>query len=351
MPVQAADLIGSWTLDPADEAGHQAFGRMAATFTEEGDLVYSTLQDFGVARMLETWKLEGGELVTEQLSSPREVRTPISIDEKGRLLLSDLGSPCAMVKDDPRKLADPDAVLFALGGRALVLGLEATQPEAAFAPILLGADSDGSPVRETFEAPTAEESRAAAQRRGAQTLACAFAWEGVLRDGGAGADAVFAEASRLGREKSLLLAQSFARVGERVRLVGGMKVVTEECGPGWCDAGAIKRAEDWRARKGLVADQFAYVRNYAPDFFPKEDRTDLNAQCQTLLAALQKLHGEATDETERERFTCAGQEAYEAWQKYLLGDMEAGAAGLQKAEETFRGSPRGESQAAAAEKE
>ncbi|HEY3445006.1 MAG TPA: hypothetical protein VGK67_01535 [Myxococcales bacterium] len=337
MPVKPADLLGAWVIAPSDEAGRKAHGRLAATFTEEGDLVYSTLADFGIARTLETWKLDGDHLVTEQLSSPKEVRTPLSIDARGNLLLQDLGSPCVLVKDDPRAPADPDAVLFALGGRALLQGLESTLPEAAFPPLLLGTDSDGTFLLERFAAATLEESRAAARQRAAETLACAFSWEGVLTSAGSRTDAVFAEASRLGRGSSLLLAQGFARVGERVRLVGGMKVVAEECGAGWCAAEAIKRAEERRARRGIVADLFAYIRNFAPDFFPKEDQTDLNAQCTKLLALLQQLHGQTTDAKERERLTCAGREAHEAWQKYLLGEMDAGAAMLEKAERRFQG--------------
>ncbi|MGC4113544.1 MAG: hypothetical protein QM765_02540 [Myxococcales bacterium] len=324
-------------IDPADEAGLKAFGRLAATFTEEGDLVYSTIQSFGIARMLETWKLDGDQLVTEQLSSPKEVRTSVSIDEGGRLLLEDLGSPCRMVKDDPRQLADPDAVLFALGGRALIQGLESSLPDAPFPPLLLGTDSDGSPVQESFAAATLEESRAKAQARAAETLACAFSWEGVLTANGGHSEAVFAEASRLGREKTLLLAQGFAKVGDRVRLLGGMKVVSEECRPGWCQAESIKRAEAYRARRGLAVDLFAYIRNYAPDFFPKEDGTDLNAQIQKLLAMLQQLHGQTSEEKERERLSRAGQEAYDAWQKYLLGEMDAGAAMLEHAEGRLKG--------------
>ncbi len=337
MPVKPEDLVGAWVIDPSDEAGRKAFGRLAATFTEEGDLVYSTIEDFGIARMLETWKLEGDQLVTEQLSRPEDVRTPVSLDAQGRLLLQDLGAPCVLEKDDPRSPADPDAVLFALGGRALVQGLESTLPDTAFPPLLLGTDSDGTPVQERFPAAALEESRAAAQRRAAETIACAFAWEGALASaGGETTDAVLAEASRIGREKTLLLAQGFAKVGDRVRLIGATRVVAEERGPGWCQPEAIKRAEAYRARRSLAADLFAYIRNYAPDYFPKEDRTDLNAQCQKLLAMLQELHGQTADEKERERLIRAGQEAYEAWQKYLLGDMEAGAAGLEKAESRLK---------------
>jgi hypothetical protein len=229
------DLLGSWVLDSSDHVAFQQYGRIAATFTATGDLIYSHQQNDGLSRVLLTWKLDGTDLVTDQPSHPREVRTPIRIDDRGRLVLVDLGSPCAMVRDDPRAPVDPYAAMYALAGHGLRHGLSTASPEGAFYAFLMGTERSGKRALVRFITETPEEGRAAGQRcaRDQGFVICAFVWDGYVTLEKGKTDAILAEVSQIGRAKTILLVQPYTFEDGDPVPVGGILPASLEHGDSW----------------------------------------------------------------------------------------------------------------------
>ena len=68
--MKPADLIGRWTMvrSLTEQPTH------AIEFTVAGDLVYSNPRRSGLERVLLTFELDGGELITDQPFAPRTER-------------------------------------------------------------------------------------------------------------------------------------------------------------------------------------------------------------------------------------------------------------------------------------
>jgi hypothetical protein len=81
-------LVGIWVNDPEDASGQRAFGRVTLEFGHDGRLVYTIHGDEKDEKMLLTYSVDQGYLVTDQPSSPREERTAYSLREDGRLELN-----------------------------------------------------------------------------------------------------------------------------------------------------------------------------------------------------------------------------------------------------------------------
>lgn len=77
----ANDLVGRWY-------GAVDGEKVGLEFLPDGRLAYATLTANGTQVMRLTYRVEGGELVTNQASAPREERTAFSIDGKGNLTLT-----------------------------------------------------------------------------------------------------------------------------------------------------------------------------------------------------------------------------------------------------------------------
>lgn len=130
---RTVDPVGQWRVAVGDP-GITAFGDHAVTFTAEGELIYSVL-DEGVAtsRMLLTDRLEGETIVSNQPSAPREERTRIASTEKGLLL----GDPPMLLTRDRQFRSDPLAPALALGLAALERTLGPGAPAGTLRPFLL----------------------------------------------------------------------------------------------------------------------------------------------------------------------------------------------------------------------
>lgn len=80
-------LIGTWVSDPEDEEGIREFGRVTLEFEEDGQLTYTVHAPGKDQKMFLCFRVEGGHLVTDQPSAPREERTAYSIGPNGKLTL------------------------------------------------------------------------------------------------------------------------------------------------------------------------------------------------------------------------------------------------------------------------
>jgi hypothetical protein len=80
-------LVGTWTTAPEDTGGTREYGDVTMTFTEDGFLVYSVHSGSVNQEILLRYQTEGGLLITDQPSAPREERTKYEITQDGRLQL------------------------------------------------------------------------------------------------------------------------------------------------------------------------------------------------------------------------------------------------------------------------
>jgi len=95
-----AALLGTWTSDPEDIEGTREFGRATLDFEGDGQLTYTVHAEGKDQMMFLTFRVEGGTLVTDQPSSPREERTPFSIDPNGKLTLWFGGQRSVYVREE-----------------------------------------------------------------------------------------------------------------------------------------------------------------------------------------------------------------------------------------------------------
>lgn len=77
----ANELVGRWY-------GVVNGEKVALEFLPDGRLAYAILTPNGTQVMRLTYRVEGGELITDQPSAPREERTAFSIDGKGNLTVT-----------------------------------------------------------------------------------------------------------------------------------------------------------------------------------------------------------------------------------------------------------------------
>ncbi len=81
------DLLGRWVTDPADTEALKRFGSVTIEFCSDGRLVYTAHQQGVDQVILLTYRVEGGVLLTNQPSHPREEETVYSISDEGKLCL------------------------------------------------------------------------------------------------------------------------------------------------------------------------------------------------------------------------------------------------------------------------
>jgi hypothetical protein len=80
-------LLGLWRTAPEDTDGTREYGEVTMSFTEDGFLVYSIHSGSVDQEILLRYRTEGGILITDQPSAPREERTTYEITQDGRLEL------------------------------------------------------------------------------------------------------------------------------------------------------------------------------------------------------------------------------------------------------------------------
>lgn len=225
-----AQLVGSWVLKPGQRALEAELGRHAMLFVAGGGLVYSICDAEGLARLVLTWRVEGGSLVTDQPASPQEERTRFAF-EGGELII---GGEARYQREAGEPL-DPHARAFPLAAEALKHAVSGATAEEAFVPFLMRETPAQLELLRVLEpTPEAAEARARTLAR-ERPDATAVAWvsDGVLTAGADRRDAALAEVSLRGVERAVVLAQAYriAEVLARPEPVGGLVLLSES--PSW----------------------------------------------------------------------------------------------------------------------
>jgi|GEM_PF-5568964 len=84
----AARLLGTWVISPANEAGiREQFGASSFEFLPAGKLLYRVDEGDREHLMPMTWRLEGSTIVTDDPEDPREERTAYRFLDADTLLL------------------------------------------------------------------------------------------------------------------------------------------------------------------------------------------------------------------------------------------------------------------------
>ena len=91
-------LIGKWKSDPDDPSTQANYGQVTQTFHEDGRLIYIIHSPEKDQVMRLVYKVDGDELITDQLSAPSEHRTTFSFDDRGRLILEDEGERSRFIR-------------------------------------------------------------------------------------------------------------------------------------------------------------------------------------------------------------------------------------------------------------
>lgn len=214
-----ARLVGTWMLDPDEPCAIAPPGELQATITRS-ELVYSSFQQGSVQRIQLTYRVDGGDLITDQPSAPKEQRSPISFGADGRLYLSDLGAPTIFVRSNDAR--DPDAAMSALAGFALRHGIDSAGSGGPIIPFVMLEYTDGTRklVRFVTDAAGARAAAEAELAKSSDVAMYAFALDGYLTIDGQKSDAILVEASREGRDRALVFAQPYAVRGDTAVATG-----------------------------------------------------------------------------------------------------------------------------------
>lgn len=96
--LRVEDLLGIWHSDPADHLGRRLMGAATLEFRDDGVLVYTSHEALSEQVSLLTYRLEDGQLVTDQPSSPKVERTQVWLSSDGQLILEYDGIPVRYVR-------------------------------------------------------------------------------------------------------------------------------------------------------------------------------------------------------------------------------------------------------------
>ncbi|HQR66341.1 MAG TPA: hypothetical protein PLB02_03005 [Thermoanaerobaculia bacterium] len=80
-------LLGRWRVDPTDHDAIEEYGDVSLEFRDDGQLVYVIHAGEKAQLVYLNFRIEGGELVTNQPSAPNEERTSFDLRPDGRLIL------------------------------------------------------------------------------------------------------------------------------------------------------------------------------------------------------------------------------------------------------------------------
>lgn len=96
----ADELLGTWASDPEDHEGIREFGRATLDFEPDGQLTHTVHADGKDQKMFLSFRIQGGTLITDQPSSPREERTAYSLGSDGKLTLWFRGQRSVYVREE-----------------------------------------------------------------------------------------------------------------------------------------------------------------------------------------------------------------------------------------------------------
>lgn len=80
-------ILGRWRSDPTDGGAIEEYGAISLEFREDGQLVYVIHAGEKAQIMYLTFRIQDGELITNQPSAPGEEHTAFDLTSDGRLVL------------------------------------------------------------------------------------------------------------------------------------------------------------------------------------------------------------------------------------------------------------------------
>ena len=92
-------LIGRWTTDPNDNDLLGESGRVSLVFENDGKLTYIIHGEKKDEVIALTYRVEGGVVITDQPSAPREERTAFTLTPDGNLVLEFGGIRSHYIRD------------------------------------------------------------------------------------------------------------------------------------------------------------------------------------------------------------------------------------------------------------
>ncbi len=187
-------------VDPDDTAGFEQLGLHGFDFDAHGDVVMSVLSGEGMARALFCWRLDGAELVLEEVAT-RNQRRP-KLEPEGRDALRLDGT--RYLRRDDKPPIDVESGLFCIGSAGLrhalsSIDVAASEGVESFSPLLL-LDADG-PLTAGQLGSGAGLAAAKARARESNARRCVYVHDGSSQ----GTRAVVAVASERGRTQGRTL--------------------------------------------------------------------------------------------------------------------------------------------------
>ncbi len=84
---QASQFLGRWRSDPTDEDAIEEYGEVSLEFRADGQLIYVIHAGEKAQIMYLNFRIQDGELITNQPSAPGEERTSFDVMPDGSLVL------------------------------------------------------------------------------------------------------------------------------------------------------------------------------------------------------------------------------------------------------------------------
>ncbi len=85
--INMGDLLGKWVSDPADKVARAEYGDTSLEFRANGDLIYTIYGATKDEIAILSYRICGDEIVTSQLSYPREEVSKLAIDDQGAMTI------------------------------------------------------------------------------------------------------------------------------------------------------------------------------------------------------------------------------------------------------------------------
>jgi hypothetical protein len=203
-------LVGRWRLSDEKPGKFKQYGFHAMEFTPFGELIITTLDgDAIVGRMLLVYKVKGEILEIDQPSAPRIDRLLFQVTAN-TLTIGREPDLSLLIREDPQTPSDSLAYLLAIGSAAISHALHSAHAGSPFIPFLI-ADSDSGRSLTRFVTNTPAEAQGAAKQaaKDGHPIACAYGYDGYVREQGNRLDGVIVEVSRSGMADGLILTQAY----------------------------------------------------------------------------------------------------------------------------------------------
>ncbi len=97
----SSQLVGRWVIDPDDAEALKTYGQVTLVFGTDASLRYIVRGEKKDEIIILRYRIEDGTLITDQLSAPREDRTPFTLTPDGKLVLQYGQLQSRYVRHDP----------------------------------------------------------------------------------------------------------------------------------------------------------------------------------------------------------------------------------------------------------